>query len=89
MSIDSRNNSIREAHRRKHEEWVNNLVSKCHKEDLESYYLTHSKSDVCTHFNLPNSSISFLLKLYGIKKDKKNIASLREKPCLEKYGVLN
>lgn len=89
MSIDSRNNSIREAYRRKHEEWVNNLVSKCHKEDLESYYLTHSKSDACTHFNLPNSSISFLLKLYGIKKDKKNIASLREKTCLEKYGVSN
>ena len=89
MSIDDRNNSIKETYRIKHEKWVNDITSKCSKKDLEEYYSTHNKSDVCKYFDLPNSSISFLLKFYNIKKDKKNIVKLREETCLEKYGVSN
>lgn len=89
MSIDDRNNSIRETYRKKHEDWIEKIVSKCSKEDLENYYSSHSKPEVCDYFNLPNSSISFLLKFYNIKKDKRNIVKLRENTCLEKYGVTN
>lgn len=89
MSIEDRNNSIRESYRIKHEKWVSDITSKCSKEELEEYYLTHNKKEVCKFFNLPNSSISFLIKLYGIKKDKESISRLRENTCLEKYGVSN
>lgn len=89
MSIEDRNNSIRETYRKKHEDWVKDITSKCSKEDLESYYSSHSKSEVCEYFNLPNSSISFLLKFYDIKKDRKNIIELRKNTCLDKYGVDN
>lgn len=89
MGIENINNSIRETYRIKHEKWVNDITSKCSKNDLKEYYSTHNKSDVCKHFDLPNSSISFLLKFYNIKKDKKDIVKLREETCLEKYGVSN
>lgn len=73
----------------KHELWVSELVNKISKEQLENYYFTHSKADTCKYFNVPNSSISFLLKYYNIVKPKSNIVKLREQTCLDKYGVKN
>ena len=89
MSIEDRNNSIRETYKVKHDAWVSEITKKCSKEDLENYYSNHNKSDVCKFFNLPNSSISFLLKYYGIVKARNNIVKLRENTCLDKYGVSN
>lgn len=85
----SRIDSIKKSKKLKHEAWANDLMAKVSKEELASYYNEHSKPDTCLHFGLPNSSISFLLKAYGIHKDKSKIVEIREKTCVAKYGVTN
>lgn len=77
----------KESIKKKHEKWVNDLISRISKEELEEYFNLHRNKDVCEHFNISNNALGFLIKYYNInKKSKQNIMSFRIETNLDKYG---
>lgn len=60
-------------------------------DELRIYYLqeNHSFKETAEHFNCIGSQLRLLLTKEGIVKDRKQVAKLAKRSCIEKYGVDN
>lgn len=75
---------------------MNNLINKLSldtnlKEQIIEFYIKQnlSKKEVQEKLNLTNHTLSKLLEVFEIKKDKDMILAKRRQTCLNKYGVDN
>lgn len=70
---------------------INKLLTTINKETIIDLYINQnlSKEETAKQLNITMWSLSNLLKQYNIKKSKDNIKELRERTCVDRYGVKN